>query len=253
MAPTSTRSVPGLSGRPARTVVIMGSPYHQFCPVAKAMELLDERWTLLVIRELLAGSRHFNDLRRGLPRMSPTLLSKRLNQLVASGVVERRRDGREVVYVADPGRRGAALGDRAARGLGDALDRGARRCRSRPEAADVGPAPQRGSGPGATRHDGGAVRLHRPRGPAGAVVDRADPRRGRRLRCRSRARRGRHRRRIVAQPGGDLARRPNLDRRPAGRGRDDHRTGADPSADPGLVPTRQLRRPFLDPITELVA
>jgi DNA-binding HxlR family transcriptional regulator len=76
----------------------MGSPYHQFCPVAKAMELLDERWTLLVVRELLAGSRHFNDLRRGLPRMSPTLLSKRLNQLVASGVVDRRREGREVVY-----------------------------------------------------------------------------------------------------------------------------------------------------------
>ena len=84
----------------------MGSPYHQFCPVAKAMELLDERWTLLVIRELLAGSRHFNDLRRGLPRMSPTLLSKRLNQLVASGVVERRRDGREVVYA--PTRAGEA-------------------------------------------------------------------------------------------------------------------------------------------------
>jgi DNA-binding HxlR family transcriptional regulator len=76
----------------------MGSPYHQFCPVAKAMELLDERWTLLVIRELLAGSRHFNDLRRGLPRMSPTLLSKRLNQLVRAGVIERRSGGREVVY-----------------------------------------------------------------------------------------------------------------------------------------------------------
>ena len=71
------------------------------------MELLDERWTLLVIRELLAGSRHFNDLRRGLPRMSPTLLSKRLNQLVASGVVERRRDGREVVY--SPTRSGEEL------------------------------------------------------------------------------------------------------------------------------------------------
>lgn len=76
----------------------MGASYHQFCPVAKAMELLDERWTLLVIRELLAGSEHFNDLRRGLPRMSPTLLSKRLNELVRSGVVERRQDGRDVVY-----------------------------------------------------------------------------------------------------------------------------------------------------------
>lgn len=80
----------------------MGSSYHQFCPVAKAMELLDERWTMLVIRELLAGSRHFNDLRRGLPRMSPTLLSKRLNQLVRAGVVQRRGAGREVVYVVTP-------------------------------------------------------------------------------------------------------------------------------------------------------
>jgi DNA-binding HxlR family transcriptional regulator len=78
----------------------MGAPYHQFCPVAKAMELLDERWTLLVIRELLAGSQHFNDLRRGLPRMSPTLLSKRLSQLVRAGIVERRREGRDVVYAA---------------------------------------------------------------------------------------------------------------------------------------------------------
>ena len=45
--------------------------YGQFCPVAKAMELLDERWTLLVVRELTLGSRHFNALRRGVPRMSP--------------------------------------------------------------------------------------------------------------------------------------------------------------------------------------
>ena len=43
------------------------SGYGQFCPVAKAMELLDERWTVLVVRELLAGSTHFNELRRGGP------------------------------------------------------------------------------------------------------------------------------------------------------------------------------------------
>lgn len=80
----------------------MGSSYHQFCPVAKAMELLDERWTLLIIRELVTGSQHFNQLRRGLPRMSPTLLSKRLNQLVRAGVVDRRDDGNEVAYVLTP-------------------------------------------------------------------------------------------------------------------------------------------------------
>ena len=80
----------------------MGAPYHQFCPVSKAMELLDERWTLLVIRELVMGSRHFNELRRGLPRMSPTLLSKRLQQLTRAGVVERRGEGTDVTYLLTP-------------------------------------------------------------------------------------------------------------------------------------------------------
>lgn len=71
------------------------SGYGQFCPVAKAMELLDERWTMLVVRELLLGSRHFNDLRRGVPKMSPALLSKRLKSLSRAGVVERAEfDGR---------------------------------------------------------------------------------------------------------------------------------------------------------------
>jgi DNA-binding HxlR family transcriptional regulator len=76
----------------------MSSHYGQFCPVAKAMELLDERWTLLVVRELMMGSRHFNALRRGVPRMSPALLSKRLQTLVRAGVVERWEDGNRVSY-----------------------------------------------------------------------------------------------------------------------------------------------------------
>jgi DNA-binding HxlR family transcriptional regulator len=76
--------------------------YGQFCPVAKAMELLDERWTMLVIRELLCGSRHFNALRRGVPRMSPSLLSARLRTLVKAGVVDRYEDGRQVTYVLTP-------------------------------------------------------------------------------------------------------------------------------------------------------
>jgi DNA-binding HxlR family transcriptional regulator len=76
----------------------MPASYGQFCPVAKAMELLDERWTLLVVRELMMGSRHFNALRRGLPRMSPALLSKRLQTLVRAGVVERWQDGNRVTY-----------------------------------------------------------------------------------------------------------------------------------------------------------
>ncbi|KAB1144745.1 helix-turn-helix transcriptional regulator [Streptomyces luteolifulvus] len=80
----------------------MGSTYGQFCPVAKAMELLDERWTLLIVREMVAGSRRFNELRRGVPRMSPTLLSKRLHQLVRAGVAEKRIEGKDVLYVLTP-------------------------------------------------------------------------------------------------------------------------------------------------------
>ena len=53
--------------------------YGQFCPVAKAAEILAERWTPLVLRELTCGSTRFNDLRRGLPLMSSSLLSQRLN------------------------------------------------------------------------------------------------------------------------------------------------------------------------------
>jgi DNA-binding HxlR family transcriptional regulator len=83
----------------------MGASYGQFCPVAKAMELLDERWTLLIVRELVSGSERFNELRRGVPRMSPTLLSRRLQQLTRAGIVERRADGTEVRYLlTDAGR-----------------------------------------------------------------------------------------------------------------------------------------------------
>lgn len=68
----------------------MTSAYKQFCPVAMAAELLCRRWTIVLLRELVAGSTRFNDLRRGLPRMSPTLLAQRLRELEAAGVVERR-------------------------------------------------------------------------------------------------------------------------------------------------------------------
>lgn len=74
------------------------SSYGQFCPVAKAMEVLDERWTLLVVRELLAGSSHFNELRRGNPKMSPALLSKRLRTLERAGIVEQTMIGGRTGY-----------------------------------------------------------------------------------------------------------------------------------------------------------
>ncbi|NJC41392.1 DNA-binding HxlR family transcriptional regulator [Brevundimonas alba] len=63
--------------------------YRQFCPVAMAAELLCTRWTIVLLRELIAGSTRFNDLRRGVPRMSPALLSQRLKDLQAAGVVAR--------------------------------------------------------------------------------------------------------------------------------------------------------------------
>ncbi|KSU59175.1 MULTISPECIES: helix-turn-helix domain-containing protein [unclassified Gordonia (in: high G+C Gram-positive bacteria)] len=72
--------------------------YGQFCPVAKAMELLDERWTILIVRELLLGSRHFNELRRGVPKMSPALLTKRLRSLERAGVINRSVVGGRSVY-----------------------------------------------------------------------------------------------------------------------------------------------------------
>lgn len=78
------------------------STYGQFCPVAKALELLDERWTVLVIRELLCGSRHFNELRRGVPRMSPALLTKRLQRLMKAGVIDRYQDGNRITYRLTP-------------------------------------------------------------------------------------------------------------------------------------------------------
>jgi len=72
--------------------------YGQFCPIAKASEVLGERWTHLVIRELGAGSDTFNDLRRGLPLMSPSLLSARLKSLEAAGVVLRTESEAGVRY-----------------------------------------------------------------------------------------------------------------------------------------------------------
>ncbi|GLS39317.1 HxlR family transcriptional regulator [Mesorhizobium tianshanense] len=63
--------------------------YGQFCPVALAAEMLCTRWTVVLLRELVAGSTRFNDLRRGVPRMSPALLVKRLRDLEEAGIVRR--------------------------------------------------------------------------------------------------------------------------------------------------------------------
>lgn len=65
--------------------------YGQFCTVARGAEIFGERWTPLVVRELLCGSTRFNDIRRGVPRMSATLLAQRLRKLEEAGVVRRVR------------------------------------------------------------------------------------------------------------------------------------------------------------------
>ncbi len=65
--------------------------YGQFCPISKAMEVLGERWTVLIIREFLLGNTQFNQLQRALPRISPTTLTKRLAELQESGLVVRKR------------------------------------------------------------------------------------------------------------------------------------------------------------------
>ena len=67
--------------------------YNQFCPVAMAAEILCSRWTLVLLRELVVGSTRFNELRRGVPRMSPALLSKRLKDLETAGIVSRSPSG----------------------------------------------------------------------------------------------------------------------------------------------------------------
>ncbi len=87
--------------------------YEQYCPIAAALDLLGDRWTLLIMRELTMGERRFTDLRTALPGIAPNLLSDRLRELRAEGLVEQRElpppaartvyavtaDGREVVPV----------------------------------------------------------------------------------------------------------------------------------------------------------
>ena len=73
--------------------------YRQYCPVARASEILADRWTPLIVRELLAGSRHFNEIHRGLPGISRSLLVSRLRLLEDREVLERRADQRTIEYI----------------------------------------------------------------------------------------------------------------------------------------------------------
>lgn len=64
--------------------------YGQYCPVAQALDILGDRWTLLIIRDMLTGTKYFNDLHRGLPGLSRALLSKRLQHLQKTGIIEKQ-------------------------------------------------------------------------------------------------------------------------------------------------------------------
>lgn len=84
----------------------MTKGYGQFCPVAKAAELFCERWNALLLRELGAGASHFSEIQRGVPLMSPSMLSRRLKELESEGVVERRDAGgtARTYHLTDAGR-----------------------------------------------------------------------------------------------------------------------------------------------------
>jgi DNA-binding HxlR family transcriptional regulator len=79
--------------------------YGQFCPLALSSEIVGERWTPLILRELMCGSSRFNDIHRGIPRMSPTLLADRLKTLETAGIVERRRSEKVITgyYLTEAG------------------------------------------------------------------------------------------------------------------------------------------------------
>jgi DNA-binding HxlR family transcriptional regulator len=74
----------------------------QFCSMARTLDLLGERWSLLIVREVLSGSHRFNDLRRGIPRISRTMLSARLRELVDGGVLERAETAAGPTYALTP-------------------------------------------------------------------------------------------------------------------------------------------------------
>ena len=81
--------------------------YSTYCPVAKAAEILTDRWTVLLIRDLLLGARHFNDFRRSIPLITPAMLSKRLGSLQEVGIITHEisgKDGRWEYRLTEAGR-----------------------------------------------------------------------------------------------------------------------------------------------------
>lgn len=110
--------------------------YGQYCPIAKALEIVGDRWTLLIVRDLLTGTNHFNDLERGLPGISRGLLAERLRRLQHMGVVEkvRRPDERRstAYYLTEAGQELQAV-------INSLLVWGARWAFEEPEESDLDP------------------------------------------------------------------------------------------------------------------
>jgi len=84
----------GLNYIPSETKMASKAGYGQYCPVAKACEVVTERWTPLIVLQLYLGCERFSEIHRGVPLMSRTLLSKRLQELEIAGVVERFESGK---------------------------------------------------------------------------------------------------------------------------------------------------------------
>jgi DNA-binding HxlR family transcriptional regulator len=101
--------------------------YGQYCGLARALELVGERWALLIVRDLLVGPKRFSDLQRGLPKIPSNILTARLKELEDAGVIRRRlepRPSKGVFYELTDGGRGLedaviALGRWGAQRLGD--------------------------------------------------------------------------------------------------------------------------------------
>ena len=97
--------------------------YGQFCPMATALDIIGDRWTLLLLRELLGGAARFQDLYEGLPSIAKNLLTDRLRRLESDGIVRRVRSHNAVLYAltergtaARTARRGSQAGSECYRG-----------------------------------------------------------------------------------------------------------------------------------------
>src|SRR5215475_5235537 len=99
------KNVPARFPRPWQTGVM--ATYDEYCPIAVGVEFFGDRWTPLILRELVVGSHRFNEIHRGIPKISRTLLSQRLRALVDRGIVERVDDDYGIEYHLTPA--GAAL------------------------------------------------------------------------------------------------------------------------------------------------